>query len=76
MGLFFFVVVALDYQLCRMSRSVVRSGCHAVMGNHYISFVDIFSCGQVFSEQSCEKKFLLKLFLSSKRLFLPTHKRE
>lgn len=58
-----------------MSRSVVRTDCHAEMGNHYIHFVDIFSCGQVFSVQSWKKKkFLLKLFLSSKRLFLPTHK--
>lgn len=58
MGLFFFFLFffALDYLLCRMSRSVVRSSCHAEMGNHYISFIDIFSCGQVFSEQSWRKK--------------------
>lgn len=58
-----------------MSWSVVGRGCHAVMGNHYISFVDILGSGKVFSEHSWgEKKFLLKLFLSFKRIFLPTHK--
>lgn len=66
----------LYYPLCRMSQSVVCKGCHAVMGNHYISFVDIFSCCKVFSEHSWGKKFLLKLFLSSKKLLLLAHKHE
>lgn len=74
-GVYLYFFFALDYLLCRMSWSVVCSSCHAVRGNHYISFEDIFSCGQVFRVQSWgKKKILLNLFLSSKRLFLPTHK--
>lgn len=64
MGFFLFLSFFLDCLLCRISWSVARSSdCHAVMGNHYISFIDIFSCGQVFSEHSWEKKVSIKAFL-------------
>lgn len=55
-GVYLCFFFALDYLLCRVSWSVFCSSCHAVRGNLYISFVDIFSCGQVFRVQSWGKK--------------------
>ena len=49
------ITSTVDYPLCRMSQRVVRSSCHAVMGNHYICVVDLFSRGEVFSVHSGER---------------------
>lgn len=62
------ITSTVDYPLGRMSQCVVRGGCHAVMGNHYVCIVDLLSRGEALSVHSSKKKkkkieeFLLKCF--------------
>lgn len=55
-------LLTVDYPLCRMSQSVVRTGRHAVIGDHYISVGDLFSHGG-------KKQFLLKHFWALRGFF-------
>lgn len=55
-------LLTVDYPLCRMSQSVVGTGCHAVIGDHYISVGDLFSHGE-------KKQFLLKHFWALRGFF-------